>query len=37
MQARLKSLMSHTAFGVGLYLCAVVIRAALTALGRPVE
>jgi hypothetical protein len=27
LQARLKSLMSHTAFGVGLYLCAVAIGA----------
>jgi hypothetical protein len=32
-QARLKSLMSHTAFGVGLYVCAVAIGAALRTRG----
>ena len=32
-QARLKSLMSHTAFGVGLYLCAVAMGAVLRTRG----
>jgi len=32
-QARLKSLLSHAAFGVGLYICAVVIQAALRTRG----
>ena len=33
VQARLKSLMSHTAFGMGLYLCAVAMAAVLGSRG----